>query len=413
MIPKKHFVFLLLLVLILFTVLSPTARAQERLCDPSFENCYWPMLDLVARETSGIDMTFYMIEFPGLVDDVIARHRAGVAVRFIVEPRANLKFPGNQPLLDKFIAAGIPMRYKLGDGILHVKEMIFAGQKKVLFSGSNFGEADVAPYVPFENYVDGAWYFTDDQVVVSGFKTRYDDNWTNTTLYGNYANITGPLTRKYPTTPIDPSLNFVPNTDLSQDYGFRAMSEIDRETQKIDVTMYRVTDVSICDALIRAVKRGVPVRLLAEPREYRFDASRLGSEPIGAYNVDRMHTAGVQIRMRKHLGLNHQKSVSLYARGMTIFGSSNWGVQSYNSEEEHNYFTNKPWFFDWFVNQFNRKWNSATEYEPFVPLAPTAPINKTPTGDATVGTSVMLTWEGGPWAHKYDVYLGTSDVNCR
>jgi hypothetical protein len=28
------------------------------------------------------------------------------------------------------------MRYKLGDGILHAKAMIFAGQSKVVFSGS-------------------------------------------------------------------------------------------------------------------------------------------------------------------------------------------------------------------------------------------------------------------------------------
>src|SRR4030095_2761822 len=128
-----------------------------------------------------------------------------------VEPRANLKFPGNQPLLDKFQAAGIPMRYKLGDAFVHVKVLILAGQNKVVFTGSNFGDADVAPYEQFANYVDGAWYFTKDATVVNSFKTRYDDLWTDTITYGNYANINGALTRKYPTFPIDPSVNFLPN----------------------------------------------------------------------------------------------------------------------------------------------------------------------------------------------------------
>jgi hypothetical protein len=32
-----------------------------------------------------------------------------VPVRITVEPRANAKFPGNQTLLEKFKAAGIPM----------------------------------------------------------------------------------------------------------------------------------------------------------------------------------------------------------------------------------------------------------------------------------------------------------------
>ena len=170
--------------------------------------------------------------------------------------------------------------------------------------------------------------------------------------YGNYGNIAGPLTRKYPTLAIDPTVNFVPNQNLAEDYGVRTVAELDRETQKIDLTMYRLTDAGICDALLRALKRGVPVRLLTEPHEYRF-ANRPGAEFTGPYNIDRLHAAGVQIRMRKHRGLNHQKSVSLYGRGLTIFGSSNWSWQSFNFQEEHNYFTTKTWFFQWFVNQFN------------------------------------------------------------
>ena len=181
--------------------------------------------------------------------------------------------------------------------------------------------------------------------MVNSFKTRYDDVWTNTTAYGNYGNITGPLTRKYPTFPIDPSVNFVPESQSCR----RLRRAHDRADRSGD-TKNRFDDVSphrhgICDALLRAVKRGVPVRLLAEPHEYRFDASRLGAELTGPYNIDRLHAAGVQIRMRKHRGLNHQKSVSLYGRGLTIFGSSNWSWQSFNFQEEHNYFTNKTWFF--------------------------------------------------------------------
>ena len=411
MIPRIRLVRPVGLVIGLLFLTWQPAPAQERLCDPSFEDCYTPMLQAVRAETAGIDMAFYVIQLPGLADAIISRYQAGVPVRITVEPRANLKFPDNQTILDKFKAAGIPMRYKLGDGIVHAKMLLLAGQNRVVFSSSNFGDGDVRPYDPYANYVDGAWYFCDDPAVVNSFKTRYDDIWTDTTLYGNYANIAGPLTRKYPTFPIDPAMDFLPNRDLSQDYGARTIALLDQETQKIDLTMYRVTDVGICGALLRAVARGVPVRLLAEPDEYRFGADRLGAEPTGPYNIDRMYAAGVQIRMRKHLGLTHQKSVSLYSRGMTIFGSSNWSWPSFNYQEEHNYFTNKGWFFQWFVDQFNRKWNSATEYEPFVPLPPSVPTYISPGNGTTAGQSVMLTWEGGRWAHKYDVYFGRSDNN--
>jgi len=387
------------------------SSAQERLCDPSFEDCYTPLLQTIQAETAGIDVALYTIELPGLADAIIARYQAGVPVRLTVEPRASAKFPQNQVLLDRFKAAGIPMRYKLGDGIVHAKMMLFAGQNKVVFSSSNFGDGDLRPYEPYANYVDGAWYFSDDLTVVNSFKTRYDDIWTNTSLYGDYANITIPPARNYQRYAIDPSLNFLPNRNPAEDYGARTIALIDQETRKIDLTMYRLTDLSICDALLRALARGVEVRLLAEPNEYRFDASRMGAELTGPYNIDRLYAAGVQIRMRKHLGLTHQKSLSLYAQGLTIFGSSNWSWQSFNYQEEHNYFTNKPWFFQWFVNQFNRKWNSATEFEPFVPLPPTPPVNLSPANGATVGPSVLLNWEGGRWAHKYDVYLGPDANN--
>jgi phosphatidylserine/phosphatidylglycerophosphate/cardiolipin synthase-like enzyme len=387
------------------------ANAQERLCDPSFEDCYTPLLRAVQAETVGIDFAFYGIQLPALADAIIRRHQAGVPVRIIVEPRANLKFPDNQSILDKFKAAGVPMRYKLADGIVHVKMLLLAGQNKIVFSSSNFGDGDLRPYESYANYVDGAWYFCDDPAVVNSFKTRYDDIWTNTIAYGDYANIAGPLTRRYQTFPIDPSINFLPNHDLAEDYSARTIAQIDQENQRIDLTMYRITDVRICDALVRAAARGVPVRLLAEPDEYRFSASRLGAELTGPYNIDRLYAAGVQIRMRKHLGLNHQKSLSLYGRGLTIFGSSNWSTPSFNYQEEHNYFTSKPWFFQWFVDQFNRKWNSASEFEPFAPQPPAVPENLSPVNASTVGQSVLLSWEGGRWAHKYDVYLGTRENN--
>ena len=176
------------------------------------------------------------------------------------------------------------------------------------------------------------------------------------------------------------------------------------ETQKIDVIMYRITNQGYTEVTLAAVNRGIPVRLIHEPDEYRNPARQWD-----AWNVDRMYMGGVQIKMRKHLGLNHQKSVLLYSQGMTIFGSSNWTGPSSNFQLEHNYFTTKPWFFQWFVNQFERKWNSAPENEPFVPLPPNQPVYDSP-ANTSVGqpTTLTLKWEGGPWAHKYDIYFGTN-----
>ncbi|HKG97726.1 MAG TPA: phospholipase D-like domain-containing protein, partial [Pyrinomonadaceae bacterium] len=335
------------------------------------------MWQLIDAETQGIDVSFWFMQDSSYATKLINKHKAGVPVRVLVDPRANPTYAGNEEVLNMLRDAGVPMRYKLAAGILHMKMMLFVGQNKLEFSGANYSGNFFVPDAPNSNYIDEAIYFTDDTSVIQSFKTKYDDIWTNTADYGNYANIVGPLTRRYPTFPINPELNFPPSTDSSQDFLLRTQQRFNAETQKIDIIMYRITNQGYADTTIAAVNRGIPVRLIHEPDEYRNLARQWDS-----WNVDRMYMGGVQIKMRKHLGLNHQKSVILYGQGMTIFGSSNWTGPSSNSQQENNYFTTKVSFFNWFVNQFERKWNSTTENEPFVPLPPTQPAYDSPANSA-------------------------------
>jgi phosphatidylserine/phosphatidylglycerophosphate/cardiolipin synthase-like enzyme len=393
----------LILGLIIFSAV--TSQAQERLCDNSFEDCRTPLWKLIDSETQQIDVAFWFMQDSSYATKLIARKNAGVTVRVIVDPRANPTYSGNAQILDQLQAAGIPMRYKLNEGILHNKAMIFAAQGKVEFSGANYNAA-FEPFTPYTNYQDEVIYFTDDPSVVNSFKTKYDDLWTDTTMYGNYANISGPLTRSYPTFPIDPELNFPPSADGSQDFRNRTVQHINQETQKVDAIIYRITNQDFTNAMIGAAARGLTVRLMTEPDQYR-DPERLWH----SWNVDRMYMAGVEVKHRKHMGLNHQKTVLFYSQGMTAFGSSNWTGPSSNYQQEHNYFTTKPWFFQFFVNEFERKWNSSIEMEPFVPLPPDAPTGAVPANNATNQlTTVTLQWEGGYWAHKYDIYFGTNST---
>ena len=393
----------LLLLAACYLIPAADASAQERLCDTSFEDCRQPLWDLIDAETQGIDFSLWFIQDSSYVTKLIARFNAGVPVRVLCDPRASQDYSGNQQMLDQLRAAGIPMRYKLRDGILHMKMMLFAGQNKVEFSGANYGPSFFVPSQPYQNYIDEAIYFTDDSAVVNSFKTKFDDLWTDTTSYGNYANITGPLTRRYPIYTKDPALNFPPSTDDSEDFYNRTALNMNQERTKIDIIMYRITNDRYTNTTINAVSRGVPVRLITEQNEYRNP-----SRQWDAYNVDLMYNAGVQIRIRAHQGLNHEKVAMLYGLGMTIFSSSNWTGPSSNYQQENNYFTTKTWFFQWFVNHFERKWNS-TETMPFTPLPPDVPSYVSPANNAT-GQPVngALTWEGGRWAHKFDIYFGTN-----
>lgn len=378
-----------------------SSAAAERLCDPAVEDCRAILLQLIQNEQQGLDVAFWFMEDARYSAAIVQRAAAGVPVRVLVDPRTDSAVDAQ--IVAQLAAAGIPMRARTSSGILHWKMMLFAGQRTVEFSGANYSPTAFRPIDPYRNYIDESIYFTDDLSIVQSFMRKFDDLWMDTTTFENYANVTGTPSRRYALYDVDPDLNFPP----AKSYRNRAVGRYRAENRGIDVIMYRITDAAHANAMIDAEQRGVPVRLITEPQQYR-DPTRLWH----SWNVDRMYMAGVQIRVRAHEGLNHQKSVLLKGQGMVIFGSSNWTSPSSNSQEEHNYFTTKGWMFDWFTRQFERKWNNqagAPETAPFAPLPPDTPTYVRPAAGAVdVPLNTALVFDAGPFAHLYDVYFGAT-----
>jgi phosphatidylserine/phosphatidylglycerophosphate/cardiolipin synthase-like enzyme len=186
-------------VLLLAVLLLPSrAFALERLCDPAFENCKNPLISLIRAETRGIDVAFWFMEDTTYANELVKRWQAGVPVRVLMDTGANASYPGNVNSLKILRDAGIPMRDKTGGGILHWKTMIFVGQNTVEFSGANYSAEAFMPGTAYSDYVDEIIYYTDKPSLVNSFKTRYDDAWTDTSLFSNYANVTS-VSRRYPT----------------------------------------------------------------------------------------------------------------------------------------------------------------------------------------------------------------------
>jgi phosphatidylserine/phosphatidylglycerophosphate/cardiolipin synthase-like enzyme len=391
--------------LVTLMISAAPSVAQNRLCDTAFENCRTPLLDLIRAERVGIDVGFWFMEDTRYATELIRRHQAGVRVRVIMDSQAFTEFdyPGADTPVLMMRDAGIPIRDKTGGGgIFHYKTMIFAGQSIVEFSGANFSPEAFVPISPYQNYVDEAIMFSSDASIVHSFQTRFEDAWTNTTQFSNYANISGPLVRHYPIYAIDPELNFVPQ----QNFRTRSVARYRAETTGIDAIIYRITDQAHTNEMIAARGRGVRVRIITEPDQYR-SAGKLWH----SWNVDRMYMAGVQLRHRAHAGQTHEKLTLLTGQRMTILGSSNWTSASAEGQHEHNLFTLKPWVYTWARTHFDRKWTNggpAAETTPFVPLPPDTPSLRSPAnGAADQSATLTLKWYAGPWAHKYDVYLGT------
>ena len=404
---------------------SPAAAQQDQLCDNAFQDCrstsytqsagrtpWTSIVQLIRQEEVGIDVSFWFMTDSVYSAEIINRFRDGVPVRVILDLRADANYPSNASIRQSLINAGIPIRHKTTPGINHWKMMLFAGQSKVMFTAANFSFGSYQfSGTPYHNYVDEAIYATSDPAIVHSFMTKYDSVWTDTVNNANLANISGPLTRNYDTYTISPDLNFPPDAS----YQNRLNSQLQLETEGVDVIMFRITSGLLPDRLIALRQAGVPVRLISDLGQYRNTTYYWHS-----YNIDRMYAAGISIKLRNNPGdeAMHQKSAILHGRGMTVFGSSNWTSSSSDSQREHNYFTIKPFFLQWFTDQFERKWNNQTEtgaplspleYVDFVPGFPEAPVNISPANDALgQGASVTIRWEGGWWAHKYDIYLGTA-----
>ena len=377
---------------------------QERLCDPTFEDCRADVLTYIQQETVEIDMGFWMMTDARYANELVRAWQRGVKIRLLMDPRCGAAHAACNAQNDQLQAAGIPMRNRVTAGILHWKVAIFAGQGQIQFAGANYAPFELTPEIPYVNFTDEIVYFTNEPSVVHSFMRKFDDLWTSTTEFADYANISAPLTRSYPTYPIDPDINYPPEDS----YRVRALNAYAQEHQKIDVMMFRITDEQHTNAMIASVANGVPVRLITDETEYR-NTSRLWD----SYNVDKMYNAGVQVRFDGHQGINHEKAVILYGTGMSIFGSSNWTSPSSDSQREHNYFTTKPWIHTWLTDQFERKWNNLTghsETKPFVPLPPDQPVYNLPANNATgvATTGVALSFYAGLWAHNYDIYFGTT-----
>jgi len=404
-------------VAVFATVASAFAQsADEFLCDNSFQDCRTPIINLIRQENVGLDVSFWFMTDTRYSTEIINRWRAGVPVRIILDLRADTNYPANANVRQSLINAGIPIRHKFTNGINHWKMILYAGQAKVHFSAANFanGSYSYLEGFPYTRYVDEAIYFTNDPALVQSFMSKFDDLWTDTTHHQNLANVSGPLTRNYPTYTQHSSLNFPPD----QDYQDRVVSALRQETAQIDVVMFRITSAKVPDEMIRRRLAGLSVRLITDQDQYRN-----GTYMWHSYNVDRMYVAGIPIKWKRDEASieedMHQKSFVLPTRGMAIFGSSNLTSSSSDKQREHNIFSTKPWIVQWFVDQFNRKWNNlradgtpigTTMFQDYVPGWPETPVNVSPGNmSGGVATSIPLRWEGGWWAHKYDIYFGTTN----
>src|SRR4051794_8698397 len=95
---------------LLTTALSLTAvppahaqrlASQERLCDPTFEDCRADLLTYIQQETDRIDVAFWMMSDARYSNALLAARQRGVAIRVLMDPRCTSSHPACKGPMDQ------------------------------------------------------------------------------------------------------------------------------------------------------------------------------------------------------------------------------------------------------------------------------------------------------------------------
>ena len=69
------------------TVSAQTLPPQERLCDPTYEDCREDILQYIRQETVEIDMGFWMMTDARYANELVRAWGRGVKIRLLMDPR--------------------------------------------------------------------------------------------------------------------------------------------------------------------------------------------------------------------------------------------------------------------------------------------------------------------------------------
>jgi len=406
---------------------STLAVGQDRMFFPATDNAQAEVIRMINAEQVRLDIATWYLNDGEITQAILNKHRSGVPVRLIGDRGSIFEAdPNTRASFELLARNGVPIRLRYHPTwypfIIHWKCGIFKGQGTVEFGSGNWTTDELKPFSA-TNFKDETALFSSDVTLLNAFLTRFDQYWANTTEFLDWPDAWRAETGQtwpfaYPAinrTRREPDNDNAPGMIWSQGDEARApdltsltnamLYEINRETQAIDIVIYRLTIPAVTDALIAKHRAGVAVRVFVEPTQYR---NNLWPEyELTGASVDRLWAAGIPMKQRQHEGLMHMKT--LITSNIALNGSSNF---TRNWERDHNYFISaqaKPGLWTTMKNRFNVMWNDSVNYVPMRIQNPNPPANASPANSAAnVATTTALVWNRASWATSYDVYLGTS-----
>ena len=399
---------------------SPAQVAPaDRLCDNAFEDCRATILEMIRNEKAGIDVWYWFMTDWRYSSEIIKRWQAGVPVRILLDLRSDAGYPAGVTIRQSFINAGIPIRHKVTTGINHWKMMLYRGQSAVHFSAANFANGSYSPSEAggeYRRYVDEAIYFTTDQNVVQTFMNKYDDIWTNTTHYaqpGEHLRSADEKLSELFGNQLDPELNFPPDEDY-QNRLIAADEERDAADRRRHVPHHvgqgsrrndssgpggrsgsphhRPAAVSEYDVLLALLQRRPDVHWRASPSNGKTTV------PIRTCTRSRScSTAWTWRSSARRTGRRHRRTLSASTTtSRARRGSSTGSRRSFCESGTTRESTAPP----------SLRRNTSTTRRAGRKHPSTS---RRQTVRSASRHRSRSKWEGGWWAHKYDIYFGTTN----
>lgn len=337
---------------------APSSRCANALCGS--------LLALIGRATTSIDLAIYGYRNqPEILEALVAAQRRGVVVRAVVdrEPDGRNLYDGTEAFVaalgdvrdDREVdlrtrarqrpydpsssrcwrepAAGLlgPRQcvgYDLGDRCLLA---VHASAEPLSFQG------DIVHHKVF--VIDGRWVWTgstnvsdtcaggynanlvavvDSPEVAAWYRAELDELWAGR-FHGEKADLPRLDARLADGTRVEGWMS-PQDRPLSR----LVVRELDRAERRVDVAIFFLTHKEVAGALVRAHRRGVAVRVLAD-----------ASGATNAYTkVELLRAAGVPVKIEAWGGKLHLKAAAIDGR-VAIVGSMNWTSAGEGGNDEN------------------------------------------------------------------------------
>jgi cardiolipin synthase len=259
-----------------------------------------PILDALAAATRSLRIRMFLFTDPTLLEAVIAAKRRGVAVRVMLNPARRSGESENEEARKALVAAGIEVRdSNPAFDLTHQKSM-------VIDDATGFVESlnwETRDLTETRDYA----VVTTHKVEVSEMMACFEADWAR---------------QKFEPDPQSP-LIWCPNNGRE-----RIAEFVDSAKHSLWVQNERYQDAVIIERLVRAVKRGVSIHILARP-PHTLKKDKL-VEGVGGLRI--MQDVGAKVHRLKGLKLHAKMLLADGKRG--ILGSINLTPGSFDGRRE-------------------------------------------------------------------------------